>query len=80
MTADSTSYSQAHKEKQKSSEYPGLWHYPKFYFRTGNTDEFLPLQDHLLPTGVSFQLQREALANQSGVEEGGVVTDVTPTS
>lgn len=78
LAADPTSYSQAHKEV--SLEYPGLWHNPKFSFRTGNSDEIISLQDQLLPTGISFQLQREALANQSGKEEGELMNDVSPRS
>lgn len=75
-----TSYSQAHKKKQMSSEYPGLWHNPKFSFWIGNRDEIIPFQDQLLPTGISFQLQGEALAHQSGEEEGGLINGVTPRS
>lgn len=78
MTGDSTSYSQAHKGKQKSSEYPGLWHNSKFSFRIGNSDEIIPLQDQLLPPGISFQLQREALANQRGEEEGSLMNGAPP--
>lgn len=55
-------YSQEHKEKQKSSEYSELQHNHKFYFRRGNSDKFTPLQYQLLPTEIPFQLQKEALA------------------